>query len=211
MYLGAALVVRMPASANPKSPNSFDLTFSGITQDLGDALQKGGQPLRPDGSAYTLTNFQGGYLLDNCPLNVIFGNGFLPGQQEALNSAGLHCDAMTAAHGPIVPPIQSAPQVPTTWTPGPVITSPSQPTAVQAPGYTPSGGYTRSGAPIYPTGVQAPTPTQAATPAPGAYAPNMPPEPGLPGQAAANSSAEALPIIGLIAALGYLFGKSGRR
>jgi len=62
--------------------------FDGITTALGDALARG-KALRPDGSYYTTTSFLGGFLLDGCPLNVIFNQGWLPGQIDALKSGGI--------------------------------------------------------------------------------------------------------------------------
>lgn len=38
---------------------------------------------------YTITTFLGGFLLDGCPINVVLGQGWLPGQQTALIAAGL--------------------------------------------------------------------------------------------------------------------------
>ena len=62
--------------------------FDGITAALGDALNRG-QAVRPDGSYYSTTTFLGGFLLDGCPLNIIFNQGWLTGQIDALKSAGI--------------------------------------------------------------------------------------------------------------------------
>jgi hypothetical protein len=62
--------------------------FTGITAALGDALVRG-KAVRPDGSYYTVTSFLGGFLLDGCPLNIIFNQGWLPGQIDALKSGGI--------------------------------------------------------------------------------------------------------------------------
>jgi hypothetical protein len=83
--------------------------FYGITQDLGAALTAGGKPQRPynfsqynvvspqwglaPAGYYVVTQFMGGFLLDGCPLNVIFGQGFQSGQQEALSASGIYCNA----------------------------------------------------------------------------------------------------------------------
>lgn len=53
------------------------------------AIAVGGIPIRADGSNFDVTMFGGGYLLDGCPLNVVFGTGWLAGQQDALRAAGL--------------------------------------------------------------------------------------------------------------------------
>jgi hypothetical protein len=80
MYLGASIVVQMPDSSSRE--------FSGISVDLQNAILAGGRPVRPNGSYYNTEQFMGGWLFDGCPLNVILGQGWIPGQMEALTAAG---------------------------------------------------------------------------------------------------------------------------
>lgn len=86
-------------------PDQTVRIFYGITTDLGAALSGGGKPQRPYNFAqynvqspqwglapngyYNVTTFMGGFLLDGCPLNVIFGQGWQAGQQAALQQAGI--------------------------------------------------------------------------------------------------------------------------
>lgn len=143
------------------SPNQLEVDmpdgsyklFFGITTDLDAALKAGGRPKRPDlvigGNVtpqgyYVLTTFEGGWLLDGCPLNVIFGQGWLPGQQEALQSAGIF---------PSCPQVQPMQQVTPTQTvqtlPFPSPTG----TTINAPVFTPTlttGGLVTSFTPIAP-------------------------------------------------------------
>lgn len=52
-------------------------------------LFNGAKAIRPDGREYVATRFLGGILLDGCPLNVILGGGWLPGQIDALRAVGM--------------------------------------------------------------------------------------------------------------------------
>lgn len=133
MYLGAAIVVRMPDGSNQQ--------FSGISTDLQNAILAGGRPMRPDGSFYATQLFMGGWLFDNCPLNVILGEGWLPGQLDALKAAGLT---------PYCP--QYVPQAPAASValPAPALSQ------VPAPGFQ-QQTVSASGARLYPTGVATPT------------------------------------------------------
>lgn len=86
-------------------PDQTVRIFYGITTDLGAALSSGGKPQRPynfsqynvqspqwglaPNGYYNVQTFQGGFLLDGCPLNVIFGQGWMAGQQAALQQAGI--------------------------------------------------------------------------------------------------------------------------
>lgn len=104
-------------------PDQTTKVFYGITQDLGAALTAGGKPQRPynfsqynvqspqwglaPNGYYVVTQFGGGFLLDGCPLNVIFGQGWISGQQEALHSAGITCGA--SAMTPTVPTVSAGP------------------------------------------------------------------------------------------------------
>lgn len=134
MYLRGlgGIVVRMP-DGNQRE-------FSAISTDLENAILAGGVPLRPNGSAYSVSKFMGGWLFDNCPLNVILGQGWISGQQEALAAAGL---------------VPTCPQL------GPVAAASAPPTFTQiaAPGFT-QQTTTPSGARILPTGVATATAPQ---------------------------------------------------
>lgn len=56
---------------------------------IGDLLAAGYRILRQDGTLANMTTFQGGWLADGEPLNVVLGRGWVPGQQEALVAAGI--------------------------------------------------------------------------------------------------------------------------
>lgn len=68
------------------------------------ALQNGGTPYRPNGTPYDVMQFLGGYLFDGCPLNVVLGQGWLAGQQEALQQAGItpYCAEAVSAPGTVL-------------------------------------------------------------------------------------------------------------
>jgi hypothetical protein len=141
---------------NVDMPNGTTEMFYSITQDLGTALGQGGRPWREftiSGNLqrhyYTVTTFMGGFLLDGCPLNVIFGQGWIAGQQDALNAAGIvpHCPELTT-----VPGQSMTPTVPilTTAT-GPIPSQTFQPP--QAAVFTPtltSGGIVTAPSPAAP-------------------------------------------------------------
>lgn len=68
-----------------RMPDGTEKEFTGITPDLDAALKAGGAPLDPvSGQPMKLTNWNGGYLADGLPLNVIFGDGWQPGQLNSL-------------------------------------------------------------------------------------------------------------------------------
>lgn len=41
------------------------------------------------GRTVQVMRFLGGFLVDGCPLNVAYGDGWIPGQQDALKAAGI--------------------------------------------------------------------------------------------------------------------------
>jgi hypothetical protein len=41
------------------------------------------------GRQVQVSSFMGGWLIDGCPLNVVYGEGWVAGQQEALKAAGM--------------------------------------------------------------------------------------------------------------------------
>lgn len=98
-------------------PNGDEHTYSTIDPQIAADLSGGGKPIRPGGGFYNVTMFEGGYLFDNCPLNVILGNGWISGQQSALYAAGITPDCPqvgpvgVAAMNPPAP-LTVAPQVP---------------------------------------------------------------------------------------------------
>ena len=126
-------------------PDQTIRLFYGITQDLGAALAAGGRPQRPfnfgayslqgpqwgiaPNGYYNVTQFMGGYLLDGCPLNVIFGQGWQAGQQQALQAAGITCSA-----GAMIPAVQTQS---TMIAPIPTVTGGTGP---QGSVFTPTGG-----------------------------------------------------------------------
>jgi hypothetical protein len=143
---------------NVEMPDRTIRIFYSITQDLGNALAAGGRPQRPyDMSSYNtqspqwgvapngyyiVTQFQGGYLLDNCPLNVIFGQGWIAGQQEALATAGLvaHCPQILGTNAPMVTVLPQQ-QIPSLQFPGATFSpTPGPAFAITSPsGVIPSG------------------------------------------------------------------------
>lgn len=54
--------------------------------ELHEAIKEGYAPVRPDGSLYIVTDFQGGFLLDGAPLNTWIDGVWFDGQREALTS-----------------------------------------------------------------------------------------------------------------------------
>lgn len=151
MYLGASIVVRMPDGTNQE--------FSGISIELQNAILAGGRPMRPDGSFYSVQQFMGGWLFDNCPLNVILGQGWIEGQMEALKNAGL-----TPYCPQYVPPNQIAQPAP-----------PPALSQVPAPGFQ-LQTQGASGARLLPTGVSTATAPTIIT-LPGGQAQVIPAEP----------------------------------
>ena len=127
-------------------PDQTVRIYYGITTDLDAALSGGGKPQRPYNFAqynvqspqwglapngyYAVRTFMGGWLLDGCPLNVIFGLGWQTGQQAALMQAGISpsCPQVTMQ---ATAPIQQA---------NPFTTQPPSQTFVPAQGpiYTPA-------------------------------------------------------------------------
>lgn len=161
---GAPITIEMP--------DGTVHTYNTIDPAISTDLNSGGRPIRPGGGYYTVTLFMGGFLFDNCPLNVILGNGWISGQIEALTQAGLQpgCPqygpatlALTTTPSTIAAPTTYAPSVPpvagttiqgpaytNTVTTGGIVTQPSTiapQTGVSAPGVTPPS-ITGSGGPI---------------------------------------------------------------
>lgn len=173
-------------------PDQTVKIFYSITQDLGAALQAGGKPQRPynfgsyntnapvwglaPNGYYVVTQFMGGFLLDGCPLNIIFGQGWQPGQQAALQSGGITCNASMMT--PTVPTTSAGP-IPgstnvnaTQFNTGPNYTNTNPTQVIISPGQgspaptTSAGG----GGPILPTGPGGPI----------EIPPGIPPSTGLP-------------------------------
>jgi len=186
MYLRGlgALTVKMPDGSTRQA--------TAVEAWVHDALKSGGQALRPNGSVYQFQEFMGGVLLDGCPLNVILGQGWLPGQQDALRLAniGSFC-AEAAPSGPVMQvfPPPTVQQIP-------------------APGYQQPAS-SGSGARILTTGVATPSgPLIISTPGGGmVYEPAAPAEPGEP--PAQEAGFHPLLAIGL--GLGLLFAVSRKK
>ena len=68
-------------AADPVSKVIYPFTSAG---QLDGAIAKGWIPVRANGTAYKVQNFEGGNLLDGAPENVWFGMGWFAGQQELL-------------------------------------------------------------------------------------------------------------------------------
>lgn len=145
MYLGSL------GAVHTVDRNGRAATWSGISVEMDQAMHEAVSVSNSQGHVYRVTQFQGGWLLDNCPLNIVFGQGWLPGQQEALAAAGLV---------PSCPEVPSQPQrvyVPTTQAPSqPLYAPPITISQVPAPGWS-KPNYTPSGTRILPTGVSTPT------------------------------------------------------
>lgn len=78
-----------PNTVRVKMPDGSIQMFQGVTEALNQALMAGGTVLRANGSVADVRQFQGGWLVDNQPLNVLFGGQLTPEQQAALQAAGL--------------------------------------------------------------------------------------------------------------------------
>ena len=124
-------------------PDQTVRIFYGVTQDLGNALGNGGKPQRPYNFAqynvqspqwglvpngyYNVQTFMGGFLLDGCPLNVIFGQGWQAGQQAALQQAGINptCPQVLPMQSPV--PIVTVNPLSTSTVPGATYSPPIGP------------------------------------------------------------------------------------
>jgi len=148
---------------NVDMPDGTTQMFYGVVPALDQALQAGGKPRRPDlvvnGATvtqgyYIVTTFLGGYLFDGCPLNIIFGQGWLPGQQTALQNAGIQpaCAQLMTPAAPQQNVQFTSLQAPVTSA---AATNPiSAIQAFQAPGYTntlTTGGMVTTPAPVAPS------------------------------------------------------------
>src|SRR5262250_324567 len=98
--MATTIAVKIPDSTG----GHYEL-FQSITSDLALALNTSGAQaytwgmladgtFGPNSQPMTITkNFAntGGFLLNGCPINVILGQGWLPGQQELLAQYGVSC------------------------------------------------------------------------------------------------------------------------
>lgn len=92
-------------------PDGSIRQFSGISVQYNYALSEGGVPIRADGSAYRHSSFLpnvgevpfgtpgSGELLDDCPLNIVLGQGWIPGQMSALAEQGKQCQNAASGCG----------------------------------------------------------------------------------------------------------------
>lgn len=162
---------RLFLGVNPftiQMPNGTENTYSTIDPQIAADLSGGGKPIRPGGGYYNVTMFEGGYLFDNCPLNVILGNGWISGQQAALYAAGITPDCPqvgpvgVAAMNPPAPltvaPVVPAPAASTQIVNGPAFvqtsTAPGVVTTASPAAPTTSVVSSTGSAPALPAGVQ---------------------------------------------------------
>lgn len=77
--------------SGPVGPIVIDgQTYTAINQALAMALNSG-KPVTVNGQSVQIVQLpnNGGFLLDGCPLNVVLGQGWLPGQQDALRQQNI--------------------------------------------------------------------------------------------------------------------------
>lgn len=80
---------QFPGTMSVKMPDGSTKTFTSMTPALDYALQQGGKVLDQNGAPMIMSQFQGGWLANNQPLNVVAGQAWMPGQQQALHAAGI--------------------------------------------------------------------------------------------------------------------------
>jgi hypothetical protein len=71
-----------------RMPDGTEQVFYGITPDLDAALKAGAQLMRPDNTYASMTQYQGGWLADNQPLNQFAGGQLTPEQTAAMGLYG---------------------------------------------------------------------------------------------------------------------------
>ena len=85
---GGGAFTPTPGVLRVRMPDGTTRDFNSITADLDTVLRAGGIPIDPiSGQDMALTTPfgpGGGYLVDGLPLNVVLGQGFLPGQLQKL-------------------------------------------------------------------------------------------------------------------------------
>lgn len=79
----------LPSPIRLRMPDGTEQVFSSIDASLDAALKAGGRPLRPNNTLASLSQFGGGWLVDNQPLNQWMGGQLQPDQLSALQTAGL--------------------------------------------------------------------------------------------------------------------------
>lgn len=77
-----------PTALTVQMPGGGTQTFNTVNQ-AAQAILAGGTPLNAQGQPETVTNFDGGYLVNGMPLNVAMGLGWVPGQTQALAAQGM--------------------------------------------------------------------------------------------------------------------------
>jgi hypothetical protein len=112
------------------------LKFDSISIELDQALRKPGAMAT---NVY-MEQFAGGWLANGCPLNVYFGQGWLPGQEDALRAAGKTACLPAAGSSPTINVTQAPAYSGTGFTatgnrviPGSGVQTPSAPIYIQAP------------------------------------------------------------------------------
>lgn len=95
---------------------SFDMISSELDAALSEAWNTYNRSasVSVNGVRAQLDRFMDGWLLDNCPLNIVFGLPWITGQIEALTQAGRVCGTATAAPPP---PLSAPPALPGGYTP----------------------------------------------------------------------------------------------
>lgn len=172
MYLAG-----MNGSMTIRMPDGSARTVTAIGAEFAEALAAGGVPMGPGGIPYRLEMFQGGYLFDECPGNVVLGNGWMPGQEDALRAAGkVRCLPAGAAPASTAAPVVTTPE-------RPVVPSPLQ-NRFTAGGVASSG----AGARRFPTGMATPSIVTSPQSAPRLVLP--PPELQAPAPEGAPAAAE---------------------
>lgn len=90
---------------NVAMPDGSIRQFGSVSMQFNYAIANGGVPIRNDGTPYQVRQFLpnvgevpegtpgAGYLLDDCPMNIVLGQGWVPGQSPALEEQGIHCQA----------------------------------------------------------------------------------------------------------------------
>lgn len=95
---------------NVAMPDGSVRQFNGVSMQFNYAIEQGGVPIRNDGTPYQYQQFLpnvgivpngtpgAGVLLDDCPMNVEAGQGWVPGQMTALQEQGISCNSQAAGN-----------------------------------------------------------------------------------------------------------------
>jgi hypothetical protein len=166
-------------------------SFFDITTELDKALQAG-EAYTTTGRKYTKTVFMGGWLLDGCPLNVIFWGRWLPGQIAALKAAGIMPTCLQSGSPAWNEFYGVSPSA-----------SGAGPVAAVVPAAPPAAGGLPAPGTFLPTGVSAPTFYDVIPPAPAPAAGD--------GISTAEAAMPSWLPLAMIAGLAVVFGLAGSR